>query len=613
MAQFDIPSQKPRYSFAIEEFKGVDFTSSPLQVDKRRSPNAKNIINNNGFNETRHGYNVMNTIGNCINGVWNIDTNDGDLFLVHSGTSLYQTTSDFKDYVEVLKGMSNNRSKGLYFNEYLIIFDGVRAVVFSKFDGINYQAKFLDECGYIPTTSISRNRNGGGTAYEKENLMSNYQINTFSTENIEIGLDNEGNPIYDVQTKFSLSETNVDSIELVQRLNDNAEWENIDYTVDKVAGVITCNPGLPPVSGVDNLKVLFKKVKKDNANIINKCTIATLYGYEGNNNRIFVTGNEDIPNYDYWCEQENPLYWPDDNFAKIGVEPIINYQKLSDGTLAIQKRHSDTDNTVYYRSYNLLSDIEVFPLKDGVKNIGCISKYANANLLNDPLTLTEQGVFALVGSGIDNEKYAMQRSYYVNGKLLKEPNLEEAIGIAVDGKYYIGINNHVYIADSRYLSYPKNAKTEQYQYEWYYFENIPARVFFSWNNKLYFGTNDGRICTFTNDYLDIDKPVDAYWETPFLDINTNQYAKTIKRVSLILNPYISSHITFGYELDDGENEIITKLYENLQDDFPKTINEKERIKNFMFVKFYMKNNTNHSMSFERLLCEYVLSGRYKGE
>lgn len=610
---YNIPSETKKYYYEIEDFKGVDFTSSPLQVDSRRSPNAKNIINNNGFNETRHGYNVMNTIGNCINGVWNIDTNDGDLFLVHSGTSLYQTTSDFKDYVEVLKGMSNNRSKGLYFNEYLIIFDGVRAVVFSKFDGINYQAKFLDECGYIPTTSISRNRNGGGTAYEKENLMSNYQINTFSTENIEIGLDNEGNPIYDVQTKFSLSETNVDSIELVQRLNDNAEWENIDYTVDKVAGVITCNPGLPPVSGVDNLKVLFKKVKKDNANIINKCTIATLYGYEGNNNRIFVTGNEDIPNYDYWCEQENPLYWPDNNFAKIGVEPIINYQKLSDGTLAIQKKHSDTDNTVYYRSYNLLSDIEVFPLKDGVKNIGCISKYANANLLNDPLTLTEQGVFALVGSGIDNEKYAMQRSYYVNGKLLKEPNLEEAIGIAVDGKYYIGINNHVYIADSRYLSYPKNAKTEQYQYEWYYFENIPARVFFSWNNKLYFGTNDGRICTFTNDYLDIDKPVDAYWETPFLDINTNQYAKTIKRVSLILNPYISSRITFGYELDDGENEIITKLYENLQDDFPKTINEKERIKNFMFVKFYMKNNTNHSMSFERLLCEYVLSGRYKGE
>jgi len=113
--------------------------------------------------------------------------------------------------------------------------------------------------------------------------------------------------------------------------------------------------------------------------------------------------------------------------------------------------------------------------------------------------------------------------------------------------------------------------------------------------------------------MDKDTPVDAYWETPFLDMGTNQYAKTIKRVDLILNPGESTNIEFGYELDDGTNEIITKLYENLKDDFPKTISEKERIKKYMFVKFYMKNNTNKKMSFERLGCEFVIAGRYKGE
>jgi len=286
---------------------------------------------------------------------------------------------------------------------------------------------------------------------------------------------------------------------------------------------------------------------------------------------------------------------------------------LSDGSLAIQKKHSDTDNTVYYRTYNMLNEIEVFPLKEGVKNIGCISKYANANLLNDPLTLTEQGVFAIVGNGTDNQKYAMQRSYYINNKLLKEQNLENAISIVVDGRYYLGINNHVYIADSRYLSYPKHAKTEQYQYEWWYWENIPARGFFSWNNKLYFGTEDGKICEFTNEYKDIDIPVEAYFETPFLNLNSDRYAKTIKRVDLFLNPSESTGITLGDELDDGEREIITKQYNNLTDDFPKTISEKERIKKFMFIKFYMKNNTNVKMSFERLGFEYILAGRYKGE
>lgn len=610
---YDIPSETKKYYYEIEEFKGVDFTSSPLQVDKRRSPNAKNVINNNGFNETRNGYRVLNTVGDQINGVWNIDTDKGDLFLIHSGNNLYQVSSDFKTVVIVLTGMSNNRSVGLYFDEYLIIFDGVRAVVFSNFDGINYEAKFLDECGYIPTTSVSRDRNGGGQAYEQENLISPYQTNMFLTENIETGLDNEGNPIYVVQTNFFLSEQNIDEIVSVQKLTENAEWENISYTVDKAKGKITASPGLSPVLGRDNLKIVFKKVKDGNASKINKCNMATLYGYDGNNDRIFISGNPEFPNYDFWCEQNNLLYWPDENLAKIGIEPIVNYLKSNDGSLAIQKRHSDTDNTFYYRTYNLLNEIEVFPLKDGVKNIGCISRYANANLLNDPLTLTEQGIFALISSGTDNEKCIMQRSFYVNGKLLKEPNLENAIGIAVDGKYYLGINNHVYVADSRYLSYPKHAKTEQYQYEWWYWDNIPARVFFSWNNKLYFGTSDGKICEFTDEYKDIDTPVEAYYETPFLNVNSDRYAKTIKRVDLFLNPEKSTDITLGYELDDGESEIITKQYNNLTDNFPKTISEKERIKKFMFIKFYMKNNTNKKMSFERLGFEYILAGRYKGE
>lgn len=610
---YSIPSEVKKIPFTINEFKGVDFTSSPLQVDVRRSPNAKNIINDNGFNEKRHGYSSLATIGSCINGVWNIDTKTEDLFLVHSGNVLYQVSSDFKTSVEVLKGMSNNRSVGLYFDEYLLIFDGVRTVVFSKFDGINYEAKFLDACGYIPTISINRDEFGAGTDYEKRNLISPYVIDMFASKKIETGVDDEGNPTYKDWDTCILSEKDIDEITLVECLNSSAEWVKVtDYTYDLSKGEVYYKPGDNVILGRNNIRITYKHDLHTN-NKINNCNIATLYGYEGNNDRIFVSGNSSLPNYDFWCEQNDPLYWPDENFAKIGVEPITGYLNTNDGHLAILKKHSDTDNTVYFRSYNLLNETEVFPLKDGTKNIGCISKYANVNLLNDPLFLSEQGVFAIVSSSSNNEKYAMQRSYYVNGKLLKENNLENAIAIAVDGKYYLGINNHVYIADSRYLSYPKHSKTEQYQYEWWYWDNIPARVFFSWNNKLYFGTNNGQICSFTDNYLDMSNPVESYWETPFLDMNTNQYAKTIKRVSLILNPYDSTCIEFGYELDDGSSEIISKVYENLKDDFPKTISEKERIKKFMFVKFYMKSDINKKMSFERLLCEYVLAGRYKGE
>jgi hypothetical protein len=610
---FTVPKEKTKYINEISNFLGVDFTSSPLEVDLRRSPNAKNVINNDGYNETRHGYEILKTFTEeRINGVWNIDTNIGDLFLVHAGTKLYQCTSDFSETTQVLSGMEDDLSTGLYFNEYLIIFDGVRPVVFSCFDGTNYEAKFLDTCGYIPTTSVSRDANGGGTDYEPYNMISPYATNTFLAQKIEGPLDGQGNPTYVDQSTFKLDMKGVTAITSVEKLKANGDWETVSsYTYSLADGEVYFTPGESPITGRDNVKITYQYNNSNSKSKINKCRIAALYGYEGNGNRIFATGNEDFPNYDYWCEQENCLYWPDENFAKIGIQPIVGYAKLNDGSLAILKKHSDTDNTIYYRTYNLLNTTEVFPLKDGVKNIGCVSSYATTNLLNDPLMLTTQGVFAIIGD--NGEKYAMQRSYYVNGKLLKEQNLENAYAIAVDGKYYLAINGHMYIADSRYLSYPKHGKTEQYQYEWWYWDNIPARMLFQWENKLYFGTADGEICGFTEEYYDGTDEVEAYWETPFMNFGQNQKAKSIKNVTLMLNTNQQSQVTFGYYLDDGDQvEIATEL---TSEDaiFPRTIHEKEKIKKFMFVKFFFQNATEYRMSFERLSIEYVIAGRYKGE
>ena len=116
-----------------------------------------------------------------------------------------------------------------------------------------------------------------------------------------------------------------------------------------------------------------------------------------------------------------------------------------------------------------------------------------------------------------------------------------------------------------------------------------------------------------NRYIDNNKEIKSYWETPFLELNNTQAAKTIKDITLILNPNVSSDITLGYELDDGRTEIISKNYHNLDNDFPKTIQEKEKIKKFMFIKFYMKNETKSKMTFERLILEYIVSGKYRGE
>ena len=130
---------------------------------------------------------------------------------------------------------------------------------------------------------------------------------------------------------------------------------------------------------------------------------------------------------------------------------------------------------------------------------------------------------------------------------------------------------------------------------------------------MYFGTADGKICKFNNTYLDIDKPIDVYWETPFLELNSNTVAKTIKNLTVVLNPIVDSDLILGYELDDGTVEIVHKEYKELKDNFPKVIQEKEKIQKFMFVKIFFKNNKDTRLTFERLFLEYVNSGKYRGD
>ena len=468
---YSIPASQSKSYYSIDNFLGVDFTSSPIEVDKKRSPNAVNMINNNGYNETRNGYEIIKKLDSRINGIWNIDIPNEEILLVHAGTKLYKIDSDFKEVEELLNDLNDERSTGIYFSDYLTIFDGKRAIIYGNTEN-GYKAEYIDEIGYIPTTSVGRDSSGGGTDYEKVNLMSPYRINTFLTEMVETTINGElqNNP----QTVFKLDDTNIDSVELVEILTENGNWDVLKsdkYQVDTTTGQVTLSeaPGESPVLGRDNVSIKYKKNILENTNKINKCDIATLFGYDGNNNRIFVAGNREFTNYDFFCEQDDPTYWPDENFTKIGTEPIVSYSRLTDGSLSIHKKQSDTDCTVYYRTSNMLNNLEVFPLKDGVKNVGCIYKYCNCNLVNDPLFLSDQGVFSCIGN--NGEKYAQQRSYYVNGKLIKEKNLEDAVATSFLGKYYLAINNHVYVADSRYLSYPRNAKTEQYQYEWWYWDN----------------------------------------------------------------------------------------------------------------------------------------------
>ena len=108
------------------------------------------------------------------------------------------------------------------------------------------------------------------------------------------------------------------------------------------------------------------------------------------------------------------------------------------------------------------------------------------------------------------------------------------MAVEYQGYLYIAVNGHVYVADAAQRNY-KGKNAEQYQYEWYYWENVPARCWYKENERLLFGTDDGCVMRFYNakissSYNDDGKAITAYWMTPAIAFDTYTKYKTVRRI-----------------------------------------------------------------------------------
>ena len=611
MANFNVPSSPTTYEANLSGFLGVDFSSSITDIDRRRSPRGYNFINTNGTIEKRNGYKILAWLGNNanINGIWNVDTVEGEFFVVHCGTKLYEMKTDFSSYTEILAGLADRISQGLVINSKLLILDGKRAIVYDLLESGN-RVKYLDEIGYIPTTQIARSPNGTASqTYDSINLLQDSRVNLFTS--------NETDTIY------QLAETNITKVETVEVLNDNAEWvvksAITDYSVNLQNGQVIFKSaiGNPPVDDRDNVRIKYKIVSDSNKSQINKCTIMCAYGYAGANNRAFLSGNPDYANILMYSHIDDITYFPVENVTKIGLEvaPITGIARLNNGKLAVLKDVSDTDSTIFYIGYGTYNGNEAFPLEGSTKGEGNISHYAHDVLINEPLILTQNGIFALNTASLSDERYVYHRSYYIDAKLKQEDNLENAIGIVNDGKYYLAINDHVYVADSRFKSSTNNSKYSNYQYEWYYWTNLPVKVWFVWNNELYFGDKSGNICKFRDNY-DIDrfkddtKNVEAEWNSIILDLNRPANKKNIKRISIASNP-TNSKLVVGYRLKGGDKQVLSKTY--IKSTYPKTTIIRKKAKKLSFFSLYIENKENSNMNFNSVCVVYTVGSYYKGD
>lgn len=626
-----MPSSPKKSILTIDEFLGVDFTNSPANVDITRSPNAVNMIRDvpgkirkcMGWGIEKE-YRDESGYGLKING-YHAFRGD-DTFLVHAGKNIYHDD-------ELLYSEANNeRSTSWQFKDKLYIIDGKKMLVYYKEtenEVTTHKVEPVENFAYTPTLTISKDPEGGGTAYEDLNLL-----NPAFTE-LFLGKENI--------TEYNMSFDELDETPITVEVMDEdgnfiVKTEGTDYNVDYKAGVITFvkAPGASPLSGEDNVKITAYRTVEGYADRINKCTIGTLFGVNGALDRLFLSGNPDYINYDWYSAQYDPTYFEDTAYSLLGSDSsaIVGYSIISN-LLAAHKDNMEKDQNIILRQGDLEESEPVFRIVNTLQGAGAIAKNSFAYLSTEPLFLTDLGVYAVTAQDITGEKYAQNRSFYLNGKLLEEQNKENAFGFVYKDMYWLCLNNVCYILDGlQPLMTDKSMPYATRQYAGFYRTNVPANIMWEREGVLYFGTTDGKICKFHTDktalasYNDNGEPIEAIWETPDIDGNLFYKNKTLRYMAVRLESAIATSIKIYamkrglwnfIKYDDAAgryfsfSQLIFSKLSFSGDKTQKIASTKLRIKKVDKFRIRVLNdNLNEPFGIFNMAFEFVESGNFKG-
>lgn len=615
--QFAIPATPPKSALIIDTFMGVDYTNQPSNVDERRSPWAPNMIRDvPGKVRKCMGYEKVAQYTGRING---FHIRRGDVEgLVHAGTKFYKGTT------ELYAAAADARSQSWQYGDKLYIVDGKALLVY---DGTTVTIASAN--AKVPIVTIGKAPSGGGKPLEDLNLLQPKFTEQF--------LGTETDKVY--QLSFPGLDAAAVTVKLLQA---NGTWvdkkEGTDFTVNRTTGAVTFlqAPGKSPVTGQDNISITASRTISGYADRINHCDIGILYGINGAADRLFLSGNPDSKNYDWFSEQYDFSYFPDTGYAVLGTDhsAIMGYSIIND-RLAAHKDDMEDGRNVILRSGQLTDGKPAFPIVGTLQGPGAVAKHTCDYLCTEPLFLTALGIYAITPADLTGERYANLRSYYINGLLLKEPHLEDAVGISYKDMYWLVLNGTGYILDG--LQPQQTDKSAPYatrQYACFHRQGLPARVLWQREGRLWFGTNEGKICRFYNDpealhsYSDDGKAITCSWRTPYLEGKAFYKNKSFKFLALRL----SSAAATSVKIFSQRRGIWTMIKENAAaaryfswsnicwskfswspDSTPKTVSGKVRVKKVDKACFEFKNTAlNEPFGLMDYALEFVENGKYKG-
>ena len=417
-------SQRTEHSITLENFRGVDYTSSPLRVDSRRAVKCRNLLPIGGRTVKRRGWRqeavfteydtaTGRNVPQPVRGMWWYVWNDVHFLLVHAGERLY-ASKDGGEFYTVRDGMGSDVSEAFAYGKRLYMVGHGEYLAFGTWDkGETFELRAVadDEDTYIPRTTMAINptTNEAGEAIEDTrrgldavNLLCSKRINTcmgrVCAKNplifyLDVACVDRSEVVVEIEGKNNQGElyTTVYKTWIAPEISGEANFYPAsaipnDGTMPSVAHVGTVYYGAgkigawmtlsadcpPPIEGRDNITVTFRHAGADTAKEAAKIggsRFGVMFGGGGNADRLCLAGNPDYPNYQFFSGFRDPTYFPDNGWNAVGSDAsaIVGFSRISDGVLAVFKEEGRGEPVIYYQT---AEDVPVYADEDEEELIG---------------------------------------------------------------------------------------------------------------------------------------------------------------------------------------------------------------------------------------------------
>lgn len=605
-------------------FRGVDFRSNECALN--RSPDALNVWRNYhelASIETRPA--LKHFCREPQNRVIDMEFIGDDLYYITAGGGVHKVSfNDDGSYKETTRSIIGWGASKVF------EFDGAVYAI-----GRSFGIKALGSNGikeyFVPTTSIGSLPNGDGRkTHQDVNMLTPKRINAFhveedtTTEYFRLDAEDVDKvmPIIKIDGKqiFDGRDPNGDPVEnesgcLVWDFSESSLDPSdtreilLYYKLGRVQ-VIGQEFPAPYTEGYDNIEIIFSKTVKNaiggdaNKNKIAGCTIVQEF-----DNRIFLSGNPEYPNFVFHSSLNNPMYFSDLDVYEDGKgDGRIREIVAGNGALWVF-RESNTGNGVYYHTAAFDSTYgKVYPSAHSNITKCCVG--GAINFLDDVVFFSEQGMES-VSQNIESEQFATHKSSAVDIKMVNKAGYKDMVLVEWQGYLLVCIGKDIFLADSRAMQTVEN----HYEYEWYHWTlgEYDVNCAAERDGILYIGTDgvnnpdNSNIPTgniYTLKISDLVKDIYAngdeveiksYWTTPKDIFAAPNKVKTTNKKGFIVEA--EGDITLSAKTEGGEFEVIGE-YKGIKDHFVGRVKRKK----FKDLQFKFESKTKFKLESATVEC-----------